>query len=648
MKKSYSISLTLIVILFLGLTGALGGMGLMHYYDSRSQWQERLDNQAEQIAQRLSLTLKEPLWNLDITQVEKVLLSEMKAPDVAQIMVIDAIEDIYVAGVRDKEWNVQIGTEYDKEIDSYIISESRISRDEYKIGTVAVHVTTMFLEERLHALLMKTVAIVVVADAVLLTLIFLVIKYVLISPLRLLQGYSRSVGQGNLETPLPYLRRYSGEISQLGGFVSNMVQYLKKSIQIETRQKEVIRESQRQLNTLMSNLPGMVYRCRNDSNRTMEFVSQGSYDLCGYKPEELMGNRVVSYNEVILPDYRDWIWEAWQNALSLKKKLTIEYEIQDKDGTFKWVWEQGQGIFSENGELKALEGFITDISEKKKAQEALAAAYEDLEVKLEERTRDLQMATQVIVETEKMVLLGELVAGVAHEINTPIGVSVSAASYLESINQKYHSMLLESRMTKEDLVDYINEVNDSTVILEKNLLAAAELISNFKRMAVNQSLDIAESFNMKEYLDMIILSLKHEYKRTRHKITVDCPDDLILNSYPGIFSQIFTNLIMNSIIHGFENTKRGVININVSLDDNDICIDYCDNGKGIPEDKQHRIFDMFFTTQKHKGSSGLGLHIIYNLITYKLKGSIICESTPGKGTCFRISFPVTVEAEEKI
>ncbi|MEJ5244147.1 MAG: PAS domain S-box protein [Bacteroidota bacterium] len=142
------------------------------------------------------------------------------------------------------------------------------------------------------------------------------------------------------------------------------------------RIEQELRESERRLQTLMNNLPGMAYRCKNDRNWTMEFVSDGCEELCGYKPEELLNNNVISFNDLINPEDRDWIWEAWQDKLSRKEKMTLEYQITCKDGTQKWVWEQGQGVFNENGELEALEGYIIDITERKRIEEEMKVSKE--------------------------------------------------------------------------------------------------------------------------------------------------------------------------------------------------------------------------------------------------------------------------------
>jgi methyl-accepting chemotaxis protein len=237
MTKGMTISRTLIVILFLGLTGALGGMGAMNYVETRTTWQGELESQARQVAGRLALSMVEPMWNLESGQAERVLISEMAAHPVAGIVVRETSGNIFVAGVRDQAWEATTVSKLTEEPQTSLTAQSEVVRGEDVIGTVTVHVTTQFLDERLRSLLLKVLTIVVVADILLLAMLFLLLRYVLITPLGLLQEYARSVGKGDLDAKPPLLCRYSGEMCQLMGFMTSMVESLKGSIQT-ARDKE--------------------------------------------------------------------------------------------------------------------------------------------------------------------------------------------------------------------------------------------------------------------------------------------------------------------------------------------------------------------------------------------------------------------------
>ncbi len=167
-----------------------------------------------------------------------------------------------------------------------------------------------------------------------------------------------------------------------------------------------------------------------------------------------------------------------------------------------------------------------------------------LEQRILEKNKELETQYAYILETEKAASLGNLVAGIAHEINTPIGISLSSASYLDRVNDEYRKKLAAGTMTKDNLMDFMETLTDSLVLMNNNLARAGEMIKSFKQVAVDQSSELRHHFSLNENISVVILSLRHEYKRTHHKINNLCPQDIEIDSYPGAFSQIITNLIM--------------------------------------------------------------------------------------------------------
>ncbi len=288
----------------------------------------------------------------------------------------------------------------------------------------------------------------------------------------------------------------------------------------------------------------------------------------------------------------------------------------------------------------------------------LTIAFNKLEQKISERTKEIEdknselkktldqltsMQTQ-LVESEKMAALGGLVAGVAHEINTPVGIGITAASYMDEKSREFDVMFKENKMKRSDLEKFTETMLQSSTIILSNLNRAADLIQSFKQVAVDQSSEDKRNFKLAGYMHEILLSLRPKLKRTSHHIEVDCNDNIELNNYPGAFSQIMTNLIMNSIIHGFDQKEDGTISIKAteSEDKKSIHLIYSDNGKGIPKENLKKIFEPFFTTKRGQGGSGLGLHIIYNIVSQKMGGSISVESEVGTGTTFFINIPKEV------
>ncbi len=306
------------------------------------------------------------------------------------------------------------------------------------------------------------------------------------------------------------------------------------------------------------------------------------------------------------------------------------------------------------GEFGGLCCVATEITERKRLERAMRDLNENLEHKVTSRTRELeqanhalqssferlQQATAQLVETEKMAALGELVAGVAHEINTPVGIGVTAASHLQERTSYFQSLYEKDELTRDDFETYLNLCRESSQIILSNLQRAAEQVNSFKRIAVDQSTEDLREFNFRDYLNEILLSLQPQYRRAKHALTVNCPGDIVLRSYPGAFYQIFSNLIQNSLLHGFEHTDAGRITIEVKAANGKLYIDYNDNGKGIKPEFRPRIFTPFFTTKRGHGGSGLGMHITYNLVTRTLGGTIHCHSQPGYGTTFVIAVPL--------
>ncbi len=268
-----------------------------------------------------------------------------------------------------------------------------------------------------------------------------------------------------------------------------------------------------------------------------------------------------------------------------------------------------------------------------------------LEEKIEERTFELHeamdklvMAQQHLISSEKLAAVGSLVAGVSHEISTPIGVGVTAVSHLEGEVKAVEEKYLEKHMKRHDFESFLSSSKELTDVISLNLKKAAALIHSFKRVAVDQAREEKQGFNVIEYIEEILIALSPELKKGSYKIAINCAEDMGITSYPGALSQILTNLIMNSLIHGFKDKREGDIEINVEKEGELLELDYKDNGCGISSECIGKIFEPFYTTGKDKGYTGLGLNVVYNLVTSKLNGSINCESELGKGVRFIISF----------
>jgi len=265
-------------------------------------------------------------------------------------------------------------------------------------------------------------------------------------------------------------------------------------------------------------------------------------------------------------------------------------------------------------------------------------------IELEKSIENLKSTQEQLIQTEKMASLGRLVAGVAHEINTPVGIAITASSCLEDTTEKFAQFYNNSTISKQTLVNHINTTIDSTKLIRTNLKRAADLIQGFKEVAVDQSNDEIREFELKHYFNEILASLHPQIKRSNCQVELNCPNELSIRTLPGAIAQITTNLVINAIIHAFKNDQHGMITINVEQQDKHINLLFKDSGCGISAEDLSNIFEPFFTTKRGEGGSGLGMHIVYNLVNQSLHGSIKCTSTLGEGTSFLIRFPCNLEA----
>lgn len=379
----------------------------------------------------------------------------------------------------------------------------------------------------------------------------------------------------------------------------------------------------------------------------------GAVKIKGYAPEEIIGQ---SFDCFYVPEdlQRNWPGELMRLAAE-KGSVEDEGWRLRKDGSRFWASVDLTAIFNDTGTLVGYAEITRDLTDKRRAEEALRNLNLELEQRVVSRTEELQQSNEhlresltrlrntqaQLVQSERMAAIGGLVAGVAHEINTPVGVSVTATSHLRMVIEKCLNLYQSNELKRSDFEQFLNESEEVLNVVEVNLIRAAGLIRSFKQVAVDQTSEEQRVFKLRHYIEDILLSLKPKLKQL-HPI-VHCADTLTVLTYPGLISQMFTNLIINSLVHAFEPTQTGTITIEAESDELDLIIRYADNGKGIGPEYLDKIYDPFFTTKRNQGGSGLGLHIIYNLVTQTLGGSINCTSSLGNGVSFLIRIPGCVK-----
>jgi signal transduction histidine kinase len=297
------------------------------------------------------------------------------------------------------------------------------------------------------------------------------------------------------------------------------------------------------------------------------------------------------------------------------------------------------------GDLELLAYMATHVAgalSRRAADVALREAAENLERRNEALTRTLDelRATQdELVRHEKLASLGGLVAGIAHEINTPLGICVTATSHVQGELAKWHRWYTAGEMDKAKFEAMLSELDVAMRILERNTRRGAELVQSFKQIAVDQSSGHRRVFDLAEYLDEILLSLRPKLKPFQGKVELDCPRGVRMDSYPGAVSQVVTNLVMNALLHAFEGRAPGTISLLVEDEGDTVALAVADDGVGMARADLHRFFDPFFTTRRGSGGTGLGAHIVFNLATRVLGGTIQVASEPGAGLRVQLRIP---------
>lgn len=330
---------------------------------------------------------------------------------------------------------------------------------------------------------------------------------------------------------------------------------------------------------------------------------------------EVLGSFAIYYNEIKEPS--DFDIQLIEDIASIVGIAIEKYKQGLKEKEYKKELHQ----INHSLEEKVLER---------------TSELERLNDKLEDTIFNLETTQNKLVESLKMASLGGLVAGVAHEINTPIGIGLTGSTHFLELTKSIKNKFENEEMTKKDFEEYSNDATELANLIYSNLKKTNYLIKSFKQISVDQTSEEKREFNLNTYINEILISINNVLKQTNISVIVKDDDKISLNSYPGAFSQIFTNLILNSLKHGYTKDEFGTIIIQLKKENNKTLIIYTDDGKGIKKENLNKIFDPFFTTNRNNGGSGLGLNIIYNIVTSQLKGTISCDSTVNMGVKFTI------------
>jgi PAS domain S-box-containing protein len=369
-------------------------------------------------------------------------------------------------------------------------------------------------------------------------------------------------------------------------------------------------------------------------------INQRLTEICGISVEDHLG-RSVRECVPALADAVEAIVRSIMNTGEPVIGIEVAGQRADQADERSWItyWHP---LRNPAGEIVGVNVAAEEVTERKRAEAALQASERELRSArdaAEAALRDLQETQNFLIEAEKLAALGRLVAGVAHEINNPVGTSLTVASSLERKTAVIADELAQGNLKRSTLNEFLEISHAASAQLIANLNHAAEMIQSFKQVATDRNYSNQRMFDLGDLTEQVIKSLRPGLSK-QVTLRVDCQSDLTMNSYPGPYGQALTNLFLNSVTHAFPQDSEGTIGIKVRASGREnVEILFSDNGRGMSLDVRRKAFDPFFTTRRDQGCTGLGLHIVYTIVTNCLGGRVNLDSEPDEGTKIRIVLP---------
>ncbi len=442
-----------------------------------------------------------------------------------------------------------------------------------------------------------------------------------VSPAAILDEDGNFQGGFAIFSNLSTIREAEANIRKLN---ENLEQRVAESTRELLGTNAALRQSEARYRRIIESLQEGYIFYSQDTRRVFTYMSPSYRTLLGF--EKLEDLAVSLQNDMELPANEDATTKAQKSILGFRQK-PWDMHVTCHNGTQRIMEIMEVPVFNKAGEVTSVEGIGRDVTEARNNLKLIKAAQVQL------------------VEQEKLAALGSLVAGLSHEINTPVGIGVTAASHLSLEVQQCLRAYNGNELTREDFEEFLESSRETSDMIANNLNRAADLLQNFKLVATDQSAGMERVFNLKEYLQDVVQSISPRLRNTGFHVKIDCNDELEMKCDPGSLYQILSNLVMNSLSHGFEGMLVGQIIISARRENTGLVIEYADNGNGMTRKEKARIYEPFFTTKRGRGGTGLGMHIVYNNVTQNLGGSITCASKPGRGTRFTIEVPLLAEVE---
>jgi len=363
-------------------------------------------------------------------------------------------------------------------------------------------------------------------------------------------------------------------------------------------------------------------------------INERLTEICGISVEDHLGRSVRDCVPALAEAVEAIVGSIMKTG---EPVLGVEVAGQRADRTEERSWvTYWHPLRNPSGEIVGVNVAAEEVTERKRAEQAVRSARDAAETAL----HNLRETQKSLIEAEKLAALGRLVAGVAHEINNPVGTSLTVASALARRSGLIAQEMSLGTLKRSSLSDFLGAVQQASAQLQDSLNRAAELIQSFKQVAADRNNSDLRSFDLCDLTEQVAVGLRPALPKQRVSLNVQCQANLAMSSYPGSYGQVLTNLFLNSIAHAFPDSRKGTIDIKVrDAGAGHVEITFADDGCGMSADVRKQAFDPFFTTRRHQGCTGLGLHIVYSVVTDRLGGRLDFDSEPGEGTVVRLILP---------
>ena len=658
-RQRISVSVTVIVTLVSVVTLFLAALGVGNFQLQKAREYEQLQRELDYSATQVAAALSLPMWNFDQEQINSILDSAMMLEPVAGLVLVrDGAESTAPdVRLRSASWEA-VRSNVAPDTTGFIRTDKTVVIGQQSLGTISVTGSRKFIDRRLQAVLVQTVTAIVIIDFFLIVSLYYLLWRTLLKPLQYIESFANLAGSDERSEHSHDLKnlRFRGELESLRIAIEGMVSLL--AMRLAGLQQQSAEMALQEQSARLSELRVSQILTASPVPITVAHFESGVYIRVNpawerhfqYAEADVIGKTSIDLGFWKDMDER----QGWINRFNAEGRVSgYEVNFKMRGGETKvFMLSSEQFIY---GTDRCVLTMSVDVTERKALESDLIELNSSLEQRVTQRTQDLDRSNQELLETmqtlqraqeeliqsEKLASLGSLVAGVAHELNTPIGNALIAASSMSEEVVSMRRSIDGGSIKRSDFEKFMDRVGEGSDLTLRSLHRAVALISSFKQVAVDQASERRRDFDLAQMLHEVIDTLKPKLKLSTAQLHLDLQPGVTLRSYPGPLGQVIINLFTNALAHGLDQKVEGLITITARASGKDrVRITVSDNGAGISPEHLGQIFDPFFTTKLGRGGSGLGLSVSHRIVTKVLGGQISIRSQLGQGATFELSLPI--------